>query len=613
MSFENVVLTYPQPHVVVYVEDNTTYVETFLAAEEPVKMIQCGAFSQGRDNRLIYCETYDEFISEFGEPNYKYYGQAGYNVARALKTEYAAAYVMRVMPEDATHANVVVSAKYKVVDDDSTKKLEIGYKTSYIQNAKSLEEMQIAFDELRTNAEEDDGYTVVPLFYIYQTGRGVYGNSSRIRLMDATAYDEPDNTFKCVRLDVLQMRSTLTRLESAYGTFDPDLYDAASKESLYLTDLVNDPEEGFTKVNIHINDAGIAAMLKVYNEQVATDAPETISTFDFIFGRDMKGKVNDLIKFTEDTVDLSETEGVSLYGGSDGAFAIDAEGREDAISAQLVNAYAGRLDKTITSRYTTPADFMLDANFDASVKNAMVTLALKREYDAMCYLDCGLLDTIDDVIAWGVENKNIYGYNVIKQCQHYKVRDIDYTGKTIDVTTTYYMAGLIPRHIKTRGLNEPMAMENALLTEAVKGSFAPTIDPDENDIKKELYNLRINWFETVRYNVYQRGVAITTQQATSDRMDEFNEYILHLAVAKATSILRSKIYKLGEEEDRANYTETANRELQYILGPMVRSVTVEFKMSADDERKSILRLALRIVYKTVIKRGIVEIYLDPRA
>ena len=30
MSFENVVLTYPQPHIVVYVEDNTTYTGNIL-------------------------------------------------------------------------------------------------------------------------------------------------------------------------------------------------------------------------------------------------------------------------------------------------------------------------------------------------------------------------------------------------------------------------------------------------------------------------------------------------------------------------------------------------------------------------------------------------------
>lgn len=607
MSFENVVLTYPQPHVVVFVQDNTIYTETFLAAEEPVKMIQCGAFHQGRDNKLIYCDTYEQFIAEFGEPNYKLYGQAGYNVARALKTRFAGAYVLRVMPDDAAHANLIVSVKYKIADG----KLQVGFVTTSVTAATSVEELRLKVEEMNATEADEEGFITKPWFYAYQTGRGVYGNATRIRLLDATAYDDPENTYKCYRLDVLQMAESLARLESAYGTFDPDLFDADSKESLYIEDLVNDPEEGFSKVNIQINESVLETIVDAYND--AVDGDETLSTFDLVFGKTMDGKVNDKIEFLEGSVDLAQTDGLSLLNGSDGAFAVGAVGRDAAITAQLSKAYNGQLDKMINSRYSTPADFMLDANFDADVKASMAALAIKREYDAMTYLDCGLLDTVDDVIAWGEAYKDIYSDNIVKQAHHYKLRDTDYTGKTIDVTTTYYMAGLIPRHFKTKGLAEPMAMENAVVTEAVKGSFLPVIDPDENDIKKELYNLRINYFETVKYNTYQRGVAITSGRVLSDRLDEFNEYILHLAVATATSILRSKLYKLGEADERRSYTETANKHLQFVLGPMVRSVTVSFEMSADDERKSILRLVLRIVYKTVVKRGIVEIYLDPRA
>ena len=32
----------------------------------------------------------------------------------------------------------------------------------------------------------------------------------------------------------------------------------------------------------------------------------------------------------------------------------------------------------------------------------------------------------------------------------------------------------------------------------------------------------------------------------------------------------------------------------------------------DNEKRNILRLKIRIVFKTVVKRGIVEVYLDPR-
>lgn len=619
MSFENVVLTYPQPHVVVYVEDNTTYTETFLTPEEPVKMIQCGAFASGRDNTLIYCQDYEEFVNEFGEPNYKLYGQAGYNVARALKTGQCAAYVMRVMPDDATVANITVCVKYKfeatnpdgTTDEEKAYKLHIGFEAGYAQNATSEEEVAMAFKALENRDPDENGFITVPWFYAFQTGRGEYGNSTRIMFADATAYDDIENTVRTYRFDVLQMTDALTRLESAYGTMNADLFDKTSKESLYLEDLINDVEEGFNKVNINIVENTLLNIVKEYNAKFG--ASETTSTLDIIFGKNMDGTTNKNIVFTEDSAPLYNSEGLSLKGGTEGSFAVDSEQREDAMTAALVNAYAGKYDKTIKSRYSTPADFMLDANFPADVKKQMVALALIREYDAMLYLDCGLLDTVEATINWLTEFKDYFGYNICKQIQHYKVRDTDYTGKTIDMTTTYHLAGLIPVHIKNKGLNEPMAMDNAVITEAVKGSFLPVIDPDENDIKKEIYNLRGNYYETVRYNVYQRGVAITTQQKTSDRLDEFNEYILHLAVATATSILQSKIYKLGEEDDRAAYTETANKELQYKLGGMVRSATVEFKMSADDERKSILRLALRIVYKTVVKRGIVEIYLDPRA
>lgn len=619
MSFQNVMLTYPQPHIVTFVEDNTTYTETFLTPEEPVKMIQCLTSAAGRDNQVIYCEDYSQFESEFGKPNYKLYGQAGYNVARALKTGNAAAYVIRVMPDDACHANLVVSIKYKIAQvtetvegvETTSNKLQLGFSTSYLSNATSETEMQLAFELLKNPQPDSDGFITQPWFYVYQTGRGTYGNATRIRFSDTTAYDDPENTFKNCRLDVLQMTETLERLETAYGSLNPDLFDAGTKESLYIEDLVNDPEQGFQKIRIQFNEPLMETLVDLYNEEIGGEL--TLSTIDLIFGRTMDGLTDSNIVYTEDTVILYDSEGLNLYGGSDGSFDVKSLNRDEAIRDCLVKAYTGKYDKMILSRYSTPADFMLDANFDPEVKKAMVSLALKREYDAMCYLDCGLLSTTDQVISWLESFKDIYGFNVCKQIQHYKVRDTDYTGKTIDMTTTYHLAGLIPNHIKSKGLGEPMAMENAIISEAVKGSFLPVIDPDENDIKKEIYNLRANYYETVRYNVYQRGVAITTQQTLSDRLDEFNEYILHLAVAKAESILKSKIYKLGEAEDRASYTESANRELQYILGGLVRSVSVQFTMSADDERKSILRLQLRIVYKTIVKRGIVEIYLDPRA
>ena len=255
---------------------------------------------------------------------------------------------------------------------------------------------------------------------------------------------------------------------------------------------------------------------------------------------------------------------------------------------------------------------MLDAAFPDSVKRAMVGLATYRQYDAMTYLDAGLVDTVDETIEWLDDMKKVWNYNVIKELHNYKIRDTEYTGKTIPVTTTYFLAELIPYHLKNVGFGIPMAMANARVTDAVKGSFKPVIDPDDNDIKKIFYNYRGNYYETVRYNVYQRGTANTTQPTTSDRMDEFNEYIIHQAVTKASQIMYGHMYNFAEPDDRARYQESTNETLQALLGRFVRSCTVEYEMSKTDEKRNILRLKLRIVFKTVVKRGIVEIYLDPR-
>ena len=611
MSFENVVLQYAHPCIAgIYVEDNTTYQETFLSAEEPVKLLQCGTFASGRDNQLLYCETYDQFINEFGKPNYNLYGQAGYNIANALKTGYAAAYVMRVMPDDATFANVVVMATYGIGDNEAGdgSVMNITYSFKTVPNATTVDEMAAAVDALRQYDPDDNGNYTNPLFYVYQTGRGQYGNATRIRMGDVTAYDDEDNTNRTYRFDVLQMGTALTRLEYAFGCFNPDLFDTTSSESLYLSDLINDTENGLQKVRIGIVDSTFNEMIKMYNETFMTE--ETNSTLDIMFGRNMDGTTNEKLAIIND---LTNTDGVSLNSGFDGALDVTNASRDEVISECLIKAYNGTYDKHINSRYSTPADFMLDANFDNDVKKTMVALALRREWDAMCYLDAGLISTVEETINWLTEMKDYNGNNVIKELHNYKIRDTEYTGKTIPVTTTYFIAGKLPHHFKTRGLNTPMVMEDARITNAVRGSFCPVIDPDEDDIKAEIYKLRGNYYETVKYGVYQRGCCITTQQATSDRLDEFNEYILQLAVKKAVEIMREKIYKFGEPDDRARYKALANQALQYLLGPLVRSITVDFKMSQTDERRNIMRIVLRIVYRTVVKRGIVEIYLDPRA
>lgn len=629
-NFDDVILYYQHPHIQTLVQNNTVRTEVLADVPDVINSIQVVMASEGKDNVIQHFKSLPVYLEEHGTPNFALHGQAPYNVTKTLGTNVAGVYVMRIMPDDAEHANIVILAKYKVNKEllegeseggKTRQVLEIKHEAMVINGATSIEELNLKLSELDTEEAGDDGYYQTPVQCLYVQGRGVFGNKYRCRFVDATAYEDPDNRYKTFRLDVYKMDQALRRKESIFGTLDPDSFDAQSKQSLYIDDIINDPETGSGKIHSIINEYGISKILETYNSMEDVETLE-VGQFDPFFGKTMLGLANDRIKLTtgESGLNLSSIDGFALSGGNDGTFAVSpltkgrstAQVREKAIEEMYIKAFNGELDKSIRSRFSTPALYMLDANHTDDVKRALAQLNIHRTYNLL-HLDSGLLNTVNECIEWGESYKNVAADNITKEMHHYKIRDLDYTGKTIPVTTTYFMAGELPLHFKNKGIDVPFAMGDATIRDIVKGSFKPVIDPDENDVKKELYNLRLNCYETVKYNVYQRTTAITSNPQISDLLDEFNVHILNKAVTVAEEVLRDKIYKLSEATDRSAYTKDANRKLQFELGRLVRSVTVEFKMSPRDEVNNILRLALRIVYKTVTKRGIVEVYIDPRA
>lgn len=257
----------------------------------------------------------------------------------------------------------------------------------------------------------------------------------------------------------------------------------------------------------------------------------------------------------------------------------------------------------------------MDANFPEEVKREMASFAAKREYDAMTYIDSGTMTSSSEIINFLTGLKSITAYNLVKECGTYNFRDVEYTGKIIPMSITHWLSKALPKHISIESYSTPFAREDARLqsgTDFVAGTFFPQINPDDNEVKKQIFKLGANCYETISNGVVQRSTGITTCTTNSDRKLEFNEYILHRAVKIAYDILNSKLYKIGEEADRLQYQTHAEKEISYQLAAYLRSVTVEFVMSKKDEQRSIMRLRMRLVFRTVITRGILEIYLDPR-
>ena len=643
--FDNVVLTYQHPYIATYLQDNTIYTEE-AEAEIPAPSfngIQVGFFGGGRDNVVLYSTNTEMFVNEYTKPNYKLYGQAAYNAVAALDSGQCGMYTLRLMPDDATYANAVIMVDWKesekevqVGTDDEPKTeqrkvLSIKFRKTSVANATTVARIKTGVAKLYATEADGDGYMSAPLIALWQLGRGKYGNATKIKFVDSVDYESEETTFRSYEIDVMETAKTgLTIKEQLIGSIvDGVLDDINTKNpSQFLEDVIDDPESGSNKINVVVMSDVMETIYAQYEKTFAEfhkdDAEETLpalEAIDIIFGNALTGDVDRVIDLVDnsdatDYVNLIAVDGFNLVGGSDGALDdTDPTVVEKTKTDLLIKAFRGTIDKRLSSRFSTPANFCLDANFPEEVKREMAAWAAKREYDAMTYLDTGLLTSNTEIVSMLRDMRSLTAYNLVKEPGCYKWRDLEYTGKLIPVTMTHYIARKLPRHISINAYTTPFAREDAQLvskTDYVAGSFAPIINPDDNDVKKLYYKYGANCYETVKNGVIQRSTGITTCTTKSDRQLEFNEYILQAAVKLAYDILNSKLYKIGEAEQRAQYQKHAEKQISYELAPYLRSVSVEFVMTERDERRSIMRLKMRLVFKTVVTRGILEIYLDPR-
>lgn len=527
--------------------------------------------------------------------------------------------------------------------------LEIQYYGLTLE-AQTEEELLAKFSALYNEDIDEDGYYNMPFGLFYAKGKGSYGNDLRIRITDATDVELAYN-FHRYMITVMQNTKTgLKNKEYIRGSINENAWDDTSlsnNEPAYLQDLINDMEIGSQKISAQFVQPTLELMLELYNTEIADgDAVEelTLDTFDPLFGLSMTTEAIPTIirtSFNGDTTKYEDINPESLTGfalesGSDGKMTYkkrmtteEKAAYDSAYETALLRAFQDvtyenedgsivtlpMYDKLLKSRYSTPADFIFDANFSDVVKVAMAEFSNKREYDCMCYLDSGLNTTISGCAAWLRGMKNVYGFNVVKDIGCYKYRD-PFTRKVIPCTMTHFISKALPAHLMIPGIDKAFARSYATLksgTDFIAGSFYPMIDPDDHETKKIFDTYSANCYEALNRNTIQRASAITTCKNTKvDRSDEFNEYILNRAVRIAYEIMNSNIYNVIDEESVLAYAEHAKKQIEYKLNGLVRNVSIDMTSDKVDKKKSILRLVMHIEFNTVCKYGVINVILDPR-
>ena len=600
------IVDYDHPFNVTIINDNSVIPDFKSAVPERVNFLSVFIGGKGRDNKLIKITSKADFVNEFGKPDILKYGQPILNAYASIVDQYSHSYCMRVMPLDACYSNIMILAKYKVTDGEMQVKL-VSKSVASLNNAAQFQSM---VEQEQKNEDDEAGFKTMPLFAVRSLGRGKYGNSYRIRLTNVF-YRRKTQAYRTYRLEILDVDEGNVVVES----FDGCLYDqAVNSRSLILSDIVDGDNTYSTRVGLYVNEDAFEVL---YNEYKALFTDEEVPVkdykmFDPIFAiNNNKTAIPKLTKVVaDDAVALDRLDGVPLLGGNDGALEKINDYEDEAVEKLYVDAFAGKLDKAILSTRRTPVKFILDANYPMAVKRQIVQLGLTR-YDALIHLDAGLISDHEDALAFGEDTQDLNYRIVSKSYQHYEIRD-PFSGKRVPVTMTYDLACNLAKHIETYGIQTPYTGEtHATLKGAIKGSLLPVLDENDEELKEQLYDLRLNYYEAIAENVFARGTQETAQDLESDLSEENNMLVTLEIKSIAEKETIGRRYNFAEPSDRHLFTEILEEKIKHVKD-MVRSVDVLYDMTTEEEAKQIIHCYIEVTFRTLAKSSIVEINVNRR-
>ena len=321
---------YAHPHVHTVIEDNSWYDETVAArnSSEDMPFATCvvtGA-DQGIDNTFVRLNDLATKELLFGKGNFRKYGQPSIQ-ADVLFNGNTNVWFCRVLPENATYANMIVLAHYrkgKILDELGQEtgkvRLEVKYSIEYAnkpiltEGAKTEDEIE-AFARSLTSltADPQTGYMTIPVCYIRSIGRGQYGNNYSVSITrDADA--EKEYGLKMYKFNLLNN----TEVTGISNVFSGSLYQTSKYEmSTLIDDVIGQFSLGSTPIMIHTFEDNFEKLYEFYKKIVAEnnryvsgsgqnsdDLKElqiaqaiTPETFDPLFGLMYNTRVNEEIPY----------------------------------------------------------------------------------------------------------------------------------------------------------------------------------------------------------------------------------------------------------------------------------------------------------------------------
>lgn len=662
------------PHEEVYINDNSSQSLEESASNTVVYPYICVfAGPKGIDNKLINVKSLSAYHSMFGNTNFKKYGQPHLMPEAILSQENTTVWAMRVMPDDALYANSILSLWYK--EDEENKAFRIKFTVKHMGldydtelGEEGMKESLANRDDIISLANRFDGaavggvytdaegYTQVPLAVFTAIGRGVYGQNLRWRIVSNTDY-EKEYGVKTYTFEAIDVENTATVVARQIATI---VSTSKLSDTIFINDIIDDTDVENLGIHINFFEDNVETLYATYKAfclKMITADPSLditipdIDEFDPFFGKAVKTQTQRVtpaepfIKFTEkltddvnvdaadyvegnftstDIIFVDDVAGNELLNGSDGAFGdSDETKRQAAIDAAYIKAFSGELDKLILAPRRVKSMALFDANYSMDVKIALARLALYR-CSCIVYLDTGIRESLgttdistmsvnfsplDDLID---EFENFSENWIVSVNAHdYVIKEAS-TGKRVNVTITYWLASTDATHTQNNDSIVPHTNSNAILSGHIKNSLKPAIEENESDLKEALYSARINYFEAVGENQFERATQSCYVHGNSDLLEESNVKALLAWKEILTEEARKNRNRITSPTMRQDFKNELLDKYSYLQGRYFETMDIQYTSNEYEAKRNIVHMYTAVTFPAIAKITLVEIDVNQR-
>lgn len=297
---------------------------------------------------------------------------------------------------------------------------------------------------------------------------------------------------------------------------------------------------------------------------------------------------------------------LGLAEGSDGSFTYDDSTasaiklRQHRINDIRIKAYKGTWNPDVINKDLFEFDYIIDANYEDPVKNAIITLARDERQDFFYWADTKIQNTIQDCLDWknGFTNQT-YFMSIISQSQNWYD---EYTSRNITLTSTYLIADMLGRHINSYGLQYPMAGSRR----GVVGGFISNDWYPNDEQKEKLYSNKINYLEK---DISTIRIGSQNTNYPTGPLGQINNMLVLLKIKRTVEKI-AKTYQF--EFNTADTRSAMASEINTYLGNWINNgactvATAAVYASDYDIIQKIVRVDITLQFTGVIERIVINI------